>query len=288
MVKAVESSGRADRRLVLMLLAVVGAAVLAPGCTSNGDSAPTATSTAEAVSAPSPAPTSTQAPTAAPSPTSTAPLQTPIAGPAALLYRGDPSQRAIALTFDAGSDRGHTLEILRVLSEQGVRASFGVTGVWAEANPDLLNAIAAAGHEFINHGYSHRSFTGLSTESAPLTFEERSLELSRTETTVYRLSNRTTRPLFRPPFGDIDATVQRDAASSGYDTIVMWTIDTLGWNRASREQILERTIDLAEPGAIVVMHVGSESQDAFALEGVIGALHADGYALVPVSELARP
>ena len=202
-----------------------------------------------------------------------------------MLYRGDPSRRVIALTFDAGADAGYTLDILRVLREQGVRASFGITGLWAEANRDALLAIAADGHELINHTYSHRSFTGRSTRTPPLTFEERSLELSRAETTVYRLTSRSTLPYFRPPFGDIDESVRADAGALGYSTIVMWTIDTLGWDGATREQIVARTMELAAPGAILIMHVGSDSQDAFAVEEIIGRLRADGYGFVTISEL---
>jgi peptidoglycan/xylan/chitin deacetylase (PgdA/CDA1 family) len=202
-----------------------------------------------------------------------------------VLYRGDPSQRAIALTFDAGSDAGYTADILRTLRAEGIRASFSVTGLWAEANADLLNSIAADGHVLINHSYSHASFTGRSTGAPPLTAEERALQLSRVETTVYRLTSRSTRPYFRPPFGDVDAGVEADAAAVGYPVIVMWTVDTFGWNGATADQIVERTVELAEPGAIVIMHVGSESQDGPALPEVIRRLRAEGYAFVTIDQM---
>ncbi|HET6615968.1 MAG TPA: polysaccharide deacetylase family protein, partial [Dehalococcoidia bacterium] len=170
----------------------------------------------------------------------------------------DASRRAIALPFDAGSDAGYTEDILRTLRAQGIRASFSVTGLWAEANPELLNSIAADGHVLINHSHSHPSFTGRSTGEPPLTAQERALQLSRVETTVYRLTSRSTRPYFRPPFGDFDASVAADAAAAGFPVVVMWTVDTFGWNGATAEQIIERTMALAGPGAIVIMHVGSE------------------------------
>src|SRR5581483_6105492 len=184
---------------------------------------------------------------------------TPVA-PARVVYRGDPSRRVVALTFDAGADRGSTAAILQTLRDNNIRATFGVTGLWAEANRDLLNAIAADGHQIINHSYDHKSFTGTSTSSAPLSREQRRLELSRTETTVYRITGgRSTRPYFRPPYGDLDASVQRDVAEDGYDTVVMWTVDSRGWDHLPAPQIVERCLSLAEPGAIYVMHVGAES-----------------------------
>jgi peptidoglycan/xylan/chitin deacetylase (PgdA/CDA1 family) len=209
---------------------------------------------------------------------------TPLAE-AIVLSRGDPSRREVALTFDAGSDAGFTAQILATLKAEGIRATFSVTGAWAESNVDQLLSIAADGHVLINHTYGHRSFTGRSTNTPPLTAEARALELSRVETTVYRLTSRSTRPYFRPPFGDIDESVRRDVAAAGFGVIVMWTIDTLGWNGASSEEIVERTMTLAEPGAIVIMHVGSESQDAAALPEVIRGLRADGYGFVTIPEM---
>jgi peptidoglycan/xylan/chitin deacetylase (PgdA/CDA1 family) len=194
----------------------------------------------------------------------------------------------VALTFDAGSDPGFTADILRILRDEGIRSTFGVTGLWAEANRDLLLAIAADGHQIINHTYDHRSFTGASTGDAPLSREERALELSRTETTVYRYTARSTKPYFRPPYGDLDEGVLLDIATEGYDTVVMWTVDTLGWNGAPAAEITQRSLDMAEPGAIYVMHVGSQSQDAAALPHVIAGLRARGYAFLAVDDLLGP
>jgi peptidoglycan/xylan/chitin deacetylase (PgdA/CDA1 family) len=205
-----------------------------------------------------------------------------------VVYRGESGRREIALTFDAGADVGYSNDILRLLREQGVRASFGMTGLWAEQNRDVLLAIAADGHLIMNHTYSHPSFTGASTGAGPLSAEERALELSRTEVTVYRYTSRTTKPYFRPPFGDYDESVLRDAAANGYDTLVMWTIDTLGWNGATADEIVWRVLSRAEPGAIVIMHVGSESQDGPALTRVIEGLRAQGYTLVTVDQLLAP
>lgn len=207
---------------------------------------------------------------------------------ARVVYRGNAARRMVALTFDAGSDAGFTAQILDTLRGEGVRATFGVTGAWAQSNPELLLAIAAAGDPIINHTYDHASFTGRSTGASPLTAAQRALELSRTETTVYHLTGRSTLPYLRPPYGDVDATVEADAARNGYSLIVMWTVDTLGWNGASADAIVERSLSMASPGAIYVMHVGSQSQDAAALPRVIEGLRAQGYAFGTVADLLAP
>jgi peptidoglycan/xylan/chitin deacetylase (PgdA/CDA1 family) len=270
---------------------LLAAATLVAACGS-----PAARPTATAVSTTPAATATASAPVATPvviasstplPPATQTPAVTPV-GPATVISRGDASHRIVALTFDAGSDAGYTAEILDVLQQEHVRASFGVTGLWAEQNRDLLNAIAAQGHEFINHTYHHDSFTGLSTGAAPLTSEQRALELSRTEVTVFHLTGRSTRPYFRPPYGDIDASVAMDAAAAGYSKIILWTVDSSGWNGASPDAIVERCLSQAVPGAIYVMHVGSASQDAAALPRVIDGLRVQGYDFATISELLAP
>ena len=269
---------------LLVVACTIALAIIAGGCDGAGspDATPVASSAAATAVASVTATVSpaTSTPGAVATVSATAAPVEPI-----VLYRGDPSRREIALTFDAGSDAGYTEDILRTLRAEGIRASFSVTGLWAEANPGLLNSIAADGHVLINHSYNHPSFTGRSTGELPLTAEERALQLSRVETTVYRLTSRSTRPYFRPPFGDFDASVGADAAAAGFPVIVMWTIDSFGWNGASVEEIIDRTMGLAEPGAIVIMHVGSDSQDGPALPELIRRLRAEGYAFVTIDEM---
>src|SRR5262249_56250089 len=108
--------------------------------------------------------------------------------PAAQSYAGAPivsqgvrSRRSVALTFDAGADRGYAELILNVLKDRGVRASFGMTGLWARQNPDLVQRMATEGHQLMNHSWDHSSFTGLSTRTRAQTPAERWSQLDRPE-----------------------------------------------------------------------------------------------------------
>jgi peptidoglycan/xylan/chitin deacetylase (PgdA/CDA1 family) len=87
----------------------------------------------------------------------------------------------------------------------------------------------------------------------------------------------TTAPFWRPPFGDYDESVLDDVGAIGFGVTVMWTFDSLGWKGIAVDDIVDRVLDLAEPGAIVVMHVGSQSDDGPALERIIDGLRAMGY-----------
>lgn len=198
---------------------------------------------------------------------------------------GDRTKQHAALTFDAGSDAGYTSDILDTLARERITASFGLTGTWAEANPALVKRIVANGHHLINHTWSHGSFTGLSTGGRALTQERRWSELDRTEAIVQQIAGATTLPYFRPPYGDMDASVLADVGARGYTVTAMWAVDSAGWNGLSASSITERTLRLTTPGAILIFHVGSASQDAAALPAIIRGLRERGYDMVPVPAL---
>lgn len=265
---------------IFLALALVAPAALAGCGEGSTESAPATPSPSPSAAPPSPTPTSP--PTATPTPTP----QLTSCGPAALeVLRGDPSRPLVALTFDTGSDDGYTLQILETLRNEKIKASFAITGHWARRYPDLLRAIAADGHLLMNHSEDHPSFTGLSTGAGPLTREERISQLEQAEEAIKALTGVSAKPYFRPPYGDVDGSVLCDAYAAGYGYVIMWSVDTAGWNHATAEQILQTVLAGARPGAIYIMHVGSESADAAALPQMIQGLRAEGYQFGTVADV---
>jgi peptidoglycan-N-acetylglucosamine deacetylase len=251
-------------------------------------STPTETPPATATSEPTPTPTSTPEPTVTPTstPTVPAPTATQSASQEFVTIRtADTDELIVALTFDAGADRGYAEEILDTLQAEDVVATFGMTANWATANPDLILRIVNEGHTIINHTETHRSWTGASTGAAPLTSAERAEELRATEAAIEAIVDYDVRPYFRPPYGDYDDSVIADLQANGYTVNVMWTVDSLGWNGLSAAEITARTIDGTVPGAIHLFHVGAASQDAAALPHIISGLRELGYRFVTVNEM---
>ncbi len=198
------------------------------------------------------------------------------------------SEPIMVLTLDAGADRGNAAQILDILTAKNVKASFGMTGLWARDNPDLVRQIAAEGHHVINHTLDHRSFTGLSDGRGGLNADARIAELEQADAIFAPLLGFSARPWFRPPYGEYDAATAGQLAAAGYRYNLLWTIDTQGWNGASTQAILDRTFAGAAPGAIVLMHVGSGSRDAEALGPMIDGLRARGYRFATAAELVTP
>jgi peptidoglycan/xylan/chitin deacetylase (PgdA/CDA1 family) len=93
------------------------------------------------------------------------------------------------------------------------------------------------------------------------------------------------RPLFRPPYGDYDQLLLEQLPRWGYSHLVMWTVDSLGWNGLSPADISERCLAAAEPGAIYLFHVGSASADHAALSDILDGLLNRGLQPVTVAEL---
>ena len=247
----------------------------------------TATPTSTATPEPTPPP-----PTPTPSPTASPPRALAQAAPASAgggaakaVFRGPTNRKFIALTFDAGADVGYTTLILDTLRAKDVHASFGMTGAWAEAHPDLVRRMAAEGHDFINHTYNHDSFTGISTGRRVMPFEERARQVERTEEVLYALTGKVGRPYFRPPYGDYDSGVNADIARLGFTQNVLWTIDSTGWRGVSAGAIVDRCLSNAAPGAIIVFHVGSQSLDGPALAPIVDGLRQQGYALGTIRDL---
>jgi peptidoglycan/xylan/chitin deacetylase (PgdA/CDA1 family)/N-acetylmuramoyl-L-alanine amidase len=205
-------------------------------------------------------------------------------GPARLVDRGPGERKEVALTFDAGAGPGYTAAILEILARKGVKATFGLTGAWCEANAELARRMTAAGHAIINHSFSHASWTGLSPGTRALTAEQRQEEIDRAERAIEQATGDSGRPYYRSPFGDQDDSVQRDLGAMGYRYNVLWSFDSQAWRGATAEEIVAKGIKAAAPGAIYIFHV-AEQQDALALERLIEGVAAAGYDFVTVPQL---
>lgn len=210
-------------------------------------------------------------------------------GQAVLAEYGTSGRREIALTFDAGADRGYAEEILDLLAAEGVAASFGILGQWAEANPDLARRMVEEGHMLFNHSWSHASLTGATTGTAPLTYAEVVQELEHTERVLAEITGGyQLRPYFRPPYGDYDATSLEYLARAGYTVALLWSCDSRDSLGATAEEILSTCMYAAPPGRIVLLHVGAQSAAYEALPRMIASLREQGFSFVTAAQVLQP
>ena len=196
------------------------------------------------------------------------------------------SSKVVALTFDAGANAAGLPSISSTLRARKVPATFFLTGNWARDFPAQANTIAQDGYLAGNHSMSHLSFT-------PLTDAQVTAQVQGAQQAILRANGADTRPLFRFPNGDRNSRVIADVNRLGYVT-VRWTVDSLGWEGTSGGQsaqsVTSRVLAAAQPGEIVLMHIGSNPKDgttldAAALPAIIDGLRARGYSFVTLNAL---
>lgn len=198
----------------------------------------------------------------------------PLTAATAPVYQGSSREKKIALTFNVVWGEEYIPMIIDTLKEGGVPATFFIGGQWAEDFPELARAIAGAGHEVGSHGYSHPHPDRIS-KSANIT------EIKKTEAVLTKVIG--SKPaLFAPPYGERGEVVLKAAEETGY-TVVLWSIDTIDWQRPDPEVIVRRVLEKAHNGAIVLMHPTAPTVNA--LPRILGELKRQGYQLVKVSTL---
>ncbi len=199
--------------------------------------------------------------------------------PVGVHHRHVNSANKIALTFDDGPHPRYTMEIISILEEYGIHATFFFVGENVINYPDVARAVSQRGHEIGNHTHTH---------VCPSPKNGRSVlgrELEHCERAIQRVTD-TSPKLFRPPTGSWNDTLYELARAHDYD-IVLWNIDTLDWAHTPPEQISAHVLERAQSGDIILMHDyhsnGCTTTEALRL--MIPVLLARGFHFVTVSEL---
>ena len=202
----------------------------------------------------------------------------PVSCPSVLISNGSLKQKEIAFTFDAGSD-AVGIRILDVLKKHNVKATFFLTGKWAEKFPSYARRIANEGHEIGNHTYSHPDAVTISDSTLKL-------EISKAEQTIKLASGTSPQPYFRFPYGSYDTPSLKVVGEIGYPYSIQWSLDTIDWQQPSVETIISRIETGASNGDIILMHIGGQNTPE-AVDQVIPLLKEKGYKLVTLSELLQ-
>ena len=185
-----------------------------------------------------------------------------------------PANKVIALTFDDGPWPTYTTQILGVLAQYGVKATFFQVGTQLQLYPDLGRAARDAGHAIGNHTWSHQQ-----TPADPVG------EVQQTDTLIQSTYGGPT-GIFRPPYGNMTNGVVA-ASIAEKQAVIVWNCDPNDWSMPGTSAIVNTVVSGATPGGIVLMHDGGgdRSQTVAALPTIITTLAAQGYRFVTVPEL---
>ncbi|MBQ9545380.1 MAG: polysaccharide deacetylase family protein [Clostridia bacterium] len=186
--------------------------------------------------------------------------------------------KRVALTFDDGPHREYTEEILKILEENGVRATFFVIGENAGEYPDRVKMISDAGHEIGNHTYSHAMINRLSET-------ELKSEIERAQKAILDACG-TEPKVFRPPYGAYNDRSIGIVEEMGF-RCVLWSQDSRDWQLPPSESIVSAIAGSLSEGDVLLFHDYNrpESPTPSALRALIPMAKSAGWEFVTVSEL---
>lgn len=189
--------------------------------------------------------------------------------------------KKLALTFDDGPYPDTTEQILDLLKQYDAKATFFVLGNKVEKYADTVKREMAEGHEIANHTYNHVYFK---QKISAVTIME---EIVKTEQVLEKVTGK--KPLlFRPPGGYYNDQTIEIIKKLGYTTIMWsWHQDTNDWRNPGVTQIVNKVLNNARNGDIILLHdynPGS-TQTVRALKIILPELVRRGFEFVTVSEL---
>jgi len=190
----------------------------------------------------------------------------------------DPSTKVVALTFDDGPWPTQTEQVLDILAENDVKASFFMVGYLAERYPAIARRVADEGHLIGNHTQNH---TILTRQSPEVTRNQ----ITGGSGTLQKVTG-TAPTWFRPPGGGMNTSVLYEAQRMKMD-LVMWDVDPQDWRRPGVEPMLASMLSSIGPGSVVLLHDGGgdRSQTIAVLPLLIEELKAQGYLFVTLDQL---
>ncbi len=197
------------------------------------------------------------------------------------LWTGNLNSPKVALTFDDGPHPEYTLELLKVLDEFKITASFFWLGEWVERYPEIAKAVYDRGHWIGLHGYRHLSFPQL-TE---IQLKE---SLEKTQNAIYKTCRLDPAKVIdvRPPNGFFTPKTLELLKTWGYRP-VMWTVVPEDWVHPGVDVVVNRVLQQTVNGSIIVLHDGYfGGRDVVkSTQKIIPKLLDKGYQFVTISEL---
>lgn len=191
-----------------------------------------------------------------------------------VLRKGPALGKRVALTFDDGPD-SMTPQLLELLDDLGVPATFFVCGNRAVEHPQVIREYMRRGHQVANHGFDHKRFSKLSRRAL----------LEQIEQTERAIGGQLSGQAWvRPPHGSLDPLSMLTLRSAGY-VIAMWSVDSMDHTEHDPAK-LAQTCSPANVGAgdVLLFHEG-QTWTMAALPRIVAALHASGLECVTMHDL---
>lgn len=186
------------------------------------------------------------------------------------------AEPVVALTFDDGPHPKHTIRLLDMLKERGVKATFYVIGQNVLQYPEIVQRMAAEGHEIGNHSYTHPSLPKIGHARV-------GEEISKTNAAIEQVVG-ITPVTMRPPYGAINPTITKRLNEEFDLPVILWSVDPQDWKIRKASHVSNHILQNAKPGSIILAHdIHASTIDA--MPAVLDGLLAKGFRFATISEL---
>src|SRR5579875_1513822 len=200
------------------------------------------------------------------------------------LHRGNQDERTLALTFDDGPDPVYTPQVLEILRQHQVRATFFLVGKRAVEYPQLIRRMVEEGHEIGSHSFAHVHAWARSPIG---TFRD----IARAKATMETLTGKPLR-YYRSPWGAMNLATACACKLFGLRQ-TLWSVRAVDWKPGDyADEVVYRVVSAAHPGAIVLCHdaggaVGAPKNTIQALPIMIQHLRNLGFSFSTIGELDK-
>lgn len=197
-------------------------------------------------------------------------------GPRAL-SKVSTNQKQVALTFDMAWGETRLKQIMNILEDEHVEATFFVTGEWASIHQDCIKDLQKARFEIGSHGMKHNSYS---------TMDEKDIkkDILNANTAIRKVGVSQIKYL-RPPKGIINDQIIK-VATDAHMQVVMWSVNPQDDRNPGYKKIVNDVLKQVKKGDIIRLHASDSARDtAKALPIIIQSLRDKGYTFVTLSSL---
>lgn len=187
-------------------------------------------------------------------------------------YVGNPEEKVLYLTFDAGYENGYTEQILDVLKKHEVKAAFFLVKHYMTSVPHLVRRMEEEGHTVANHTASHPDMREITTADAL------KAELEPVERLYHDITGCEMKKIYRPPQGKFSEANLKQAKELGYTT-VFWSLAYADWDNAKQPEpaaAIQKLNSRIHNGAIILLHSTSKT-NAEILDTLLTQWKEQGY-----------
>ncbi|MEI5098772.1 polysaccharide deacetylase family protein [Streptomyces sp. PmtG] len=206
-------------------------------------------------------------------PKATAPTDAVKPVSAAIAHASEAGKRGVNITIDDGPDPQWTPQVLDLLREYDVKATFCMVGTQAQAHPDLVKKVVAAGHRLCDHSVSHN--TAMDKDSQAY----QSRQILDAERMITKASGGVRPMYYRAPGGAFTPYSRKLAASRGMRPLG-WNVDTKDFERPGTDAVVSTVQRELANGPTLLFHDagGDRTQTVEALRRILPWLKEQGYA----------